>query len=197
MIKNHENLTNTFLITSEFPQCGELLAYYYYHKYPLFEKAVIIHDSTFINKFIPEFYVTKDVQFLWDFEHHWDNVEEEMKCIYQLDNYGELTDIYNDKSNWKGCFGVQSVITYEFLDKIQKKHNILRLTEKIKCRNDRYHIERVFGLVCCRHSVNALKSLLGNIHAYQRWGYTFDEYKADKNTEKNKHCSVVKTWAER
>jgi hypothetical protein len=46
------NLYKTTIIKSEYPGRGELLPYIYYLKYKLFDTAVIIHDSVFINKYI-------------------------------------------------------------------------------------------------------------------------------------------------
>lgn len=35
-------------------QAGEMLAYYYFHKYRLFEKAIVIHDSVVIQAKLEE-----------------------------------------------------------------------------------------------------------------------------------------------
>ena len=43
---------NTFVIRGEYPGRGELLPYYYYLTNKLFDTAVIIHDSVFINNYI-------------------------------------------------------------------------------------------------------------------------------------------------
>ena len=46
----NEKLYKTTIINSEYPKRGELLPYYYYLHNKLFDVAVIIHDSVFINK---------------------------------------------------------------------------------------------------------------------------------------------------
>ena len=45
----HEVLYKTTIINSEYPKRGELLPYFYYLQNKLFDTAVIIHDSVFIN----------------------------------------------------------------------------------------------------------------------------------------------------
>ena len=45
-----EKLYKTTVINSEFHKRGELLPYYYYLHNKLFDVAVIMHDSAFINK---------------------------------------------------------------------------------------------------------------------------------------------------
>ena len=45
----------TFIIQNDFPKRGELMPYYYYLHNKLFDTAVIIHDSVFINKYIDFF----------------------------------------------------------------------------------------------------------------------------------------------
>ena len=57
-------LTNTTIIKSEYKGRGELLPYYYYHKNKLFDIAVVIHDSFFIQKQID--FGTEN-QFIWEF----------------------------------------------------------------------------------------------------------------------------------
>ena len=45
-------LYKTTVISSEYPQRGELLPYYYFLRNKLFDIAVIIHDSVFIQKYM-------------------------------------------------------------------------------------------------------------------------------------------------
>jgi hypothetical protein len=51
-IREKHNLYKTTIINSEYPRRGELLPYYYYLHNKLFDTAVIIHDSVFINQYI-------------------------------------------------------------------------------------------------------------------------------------------------
>jgi len=57
-------LYKTTVINSEYPGRGELLPYYYYLHNKLFETAVIIHDSVFINTYI-DLSVNK-YKFIWE-----------------------------------------------------------------------------------------------------------------------------------
>ena len=74
-----KELYNTTIIKSEYPRRGELLPYIYYLRNKLFDTAVIIHDSVFINKYI-DFNVDK-YKLLWEFEHNCDQIEDETKMI--------------------------------------------------------------------------------------------------------------------
>jgi hypothetical protein len=51
---------------------------------------------------------------LWSFEHNWDNAERELEIINAF-NCIKLTNFYNSKHLWKGCFGCMSVITHDYL----------------------------------------------------------------------------------
>lgn len=51
-IKSEFNYKNVIFINSEYPGRGELLPYIYYLKNKWFDKAIILHDSTFIHKTI-------------------------------------------------------------------------------------------------------------------------------------------------
>ena len=97
-----KKLYKTTVINSEFHKRGELLPYYYYLHNKLFDVAVIIHDSVFINKYI-DMSVNK-YKFLWEFEHYWDQIEDETRMI-DVFNDLELKEFYANKNLWKGCFG--------------------------------------------------------------------------------------------
>ena len=112
-----KKLYKTTVINSEYHKRGELLPYYYYLHNKLFDAAVIIHDSVFINKYI-DFSVEK-YKFLWDFQHNWDQIEDETVMI-KLFNDEKLLNFYNNKNLWKGCFGGMSIITHDYLTYINK-----------------------------------------------------------------------------
>ena len=48
----NKKLYKTLIINSEYEKRGEILPYYYYLQNKLFDTAVIIHDSVFIQKYI-------------------------------------------------------------------------------------------------------------------------------------------------
>ena len=190
---------NCIVINSEFKKSGEILPYYYFYKYQFFEKAVIIHDSTFIKKYI-DFNKYSNVKFIWHFTHHWDDEDKELKLLKILENK-KLMDFYHNKDKWFGCYGVQSVIDLEFLKNIQTKYNIFQLIILINNRDKRTNFERIFGLICMMENNMLLEpSIYGTIHHYIHWGYQYLNYLEDmkNNTENPKnHLDIIKVWSGR
>lgn len=191
-------LTNCFIVQSEYWGRGEILAYYYYHKYRPFEKAVILHDSTFVNKYIIDFYNVENVRFLWSFIHNYDKPELEETYLSQLSHSEELIKFHKNLEEWDGCFGVQSVISFSFLDSIFQKYNLFCLMDSILSRNERYHFERIFAVICSYELREKDISMFGKIHSYSwGWGYTFEQYLNHKITGEIKHLPLVKVWCGR
>ena len=188
---NYEYITNkdlykTTIINSEYPGRGELLPYYYYLHNKLFDTAVLLHDSMFINKHI-EVNIYK-YNFLWDFEHYWDIIDDETKMI-NLFNDAELLTFYENKHLWKGCFGGMSIITHDYLVSVNDKYDISKLLDHVLTRGNRMAFERVIG--CLLQKNERTETLFGNIHAYCNWGGTFDE------KDKYKHLPIIKVWSAR
>lgn len=188
---NYKFITNkilykTTIINSEYPKRGELLPYYYYLNNKLFDTAVIIHDSVFINKYI-DMNVDK-YKIIWDFEHYWDQIEDETKMI-ELFNDEKLLNFYKNKNLWKGCFGGMSIITYNYLQQINNKYDISKLLDYILTRGNRCSFERVIG--CLLHTEGKNETLLGNIHSYCNWGINYDE------KENYKNLPLIKVWTGR
>ena len=150
---NYEHITekqlyNTIVINSDYKRRGELLPYIYYLKNKLFETAVIIHDSVFINEYI-DFSVNK-YKIIWDFEHNWDQIEDETKMI-KLFNDEELLQFYENKDLWKGCFGCMTIIKHDFLTSINNKYDISKLLDCVLTRYNRCSFERV---IACLLQIN-------------------------------------------
>ena len=139
-IVEDQPLYKTTLIQSEYCGRGELLPYYYYLRNKLFDTAVILHDSVFINSSI-DLKVEK-YKFIWDFEHYFDQIEIETSMI-KIFNDKELLDFFNNKDLWKGCFGGMSIITHDYLTYVNSKHDFGKLIDVIKTRNDRCCFERI------------------------------------------------------
>jgi len=196
---NYDYITNidlykTIIIQSQYHKRGEILPYYYYLQNNFFDIAVILHDSVFINNYI-NFYDILHYEVIWDFEHHWDQIEDETKMI-ELFNDQELLKFYENKNLWKGCFGSMSIITFDFLNSVNNKYNISKLLNVIKTRYNRCSFERVIG--CLLQKVYNDKvynrktiPLLGNIHKYMRWETTFDEI------DNYKDLPIIKVWTGR
>ena len=186
-----EKLYKTVIINSEYPQRGELLPYYYYLNNKLFDVAVIIHDSVFINKYI-DIEVDK-YKILWEFYHYWDQIEDETKMI-NIFNDLELTKFYEDKSLWRGCFGSMSIITYDYLTYINNKYPIDKLLDCVLNRDNRCSFERVIGCLlqsCLLQKEGQKESLFGNIHHYCPWGISFNE------KENYNYLPFIKCWTGR
>ena len=181
-----EKLYKTTVITSEHPKRGELLPYYYFLHNKLFDVAVILHDSVFINKYI-DFSVDK-CRIIWDFEHHWDQIEDETRII-NVFNDAELTNFYKSKHLWKGCFGSMSIITHDYLTSINNKYDISKLLDCILNRHNRSSFERVIG--CLLQKDCKTDALLGNIHGYCNVGLTF------KDKDNCNHLPLTKVWTGR
>ena len=204
-IQNNIVLENCNIIKSEYNGVGEILGYYYYYKYNFFDKAIIIHDSVFINKKI-NFNLNEKIKFIWHFSHEWDTIDQEINLLDKLLSYDEnnlyenLLNFYH-KKKWMGCFGIQSIISYDFLKVIFEKYKLYNLINIIKNRNDRMNLERIFGLICTYENNNLIEnpSLYGKIHHYIHWGYTFDMYLNDNLNESNKldKYDIIKVWSGR
>ena len=197
-IKCDFELINCEIIQSEYKQAGEILPYYYMYKYNLFKKAVIIHDSTFINKYI-HFEDIKNVKFIWHFTHHWDNDETQLDLLNKLNYNDILKEFHSEKDKWLGCYGVQSVIEYNFLKYIWEKYDFNKLVKYINNRDLRMDFERIFGLICNyqNNDVNN-PSIYGIIHHYIHWGYSYDSYLKDKCEDgKLNHLDIIKVWSGR
>lgn len=184
----NENLHNTTIIQSEYPRRGELLPYYYYLHNKLFEVAVIIHDSVFINKYI-DINVDK-YKILWDFHHYWDIIEYETIMINTFNDL-ELNQFYENKSLWRGCFGSMSIIKHEYLVFVNNKYNISKLLDFVLTRENRCAFERVVGCLLEKNSEEKEETLLGNIHNYCPWGIEFDD------KDKFDHLPFIKVWTGR
>jgi hypothetical protein len=179
-------LYKTTIINSDYPRRGELLPYYYYLHNKLFDTAVIIHDTVFINKYI-DINIDK-YKILWDFEHHYDVIDDETEMI-NLFNDKELLNFYENKSLWKGAFGCMSIITHEYLHYINSKYDISKLLEIVKTRSKRCAFERVIG--CLLSKEHKCDTLLGDIHKYIQWGITFE------NKDDYPHLPIIKIWTGR
>ena len=185
----NEQLYKTTVINSEYPQRGELLPYYYYLHNKLFDVAVIIHDSVFVNRHVD--INVENYKFLWEFEHWWDHIEDETRMI-NIFNDPELTNFHENKDLWKGCFGGMSIITHDYLTHINNKYDISKLLDCVLNRHNRCSFERVIG--CLLQKEGKKESLFGNIHNYIDWKWgeiTFD------NKDNYRYLPFIKCWTGR
>ena len=174
------------IINSEYPKRGELLPYYYYLHNKLFDIAVIIHDSVFINKYI-DMSVEK-YRFIWDFTHDWDQIEDETRMINVFNDL-ELTEFYKKKNLWTGCFGGMSIITHDYLSNINNKYDISKLIDYVLNRYNRCSFERV--IACLLQKEGEKETMLGNIMTYCNWGINFNDI------DRYQHLPLIKCWTYR
>lgn len=179
-------LYKTTIINGEYPGRGELLPYYYYLNNKLFDTAVIIHDSVFINDYI-DFNVDK-YRIIWDFEHYWDQIENETSMI-KLFNDEELLSFYENKSLWTGCFGCMSIITHDYLTYINNKYDISKLLPHVLTRYNRCSFERVLACLLQKNGEN--QTLLGDIHRYIPCRLSFEQ------KDLYSHLKIIKVWTGR
>lgn len=198
---------NIEIIQSEFPGRGELLPYYYFFKKHFFENAVIIHDSVFFHsKIIFEKFSRFKVLPLWHFNKDKEDVRRTLNLCQVLNNKyiiqqklslsDQVLGLNMDK--WYGCFGVQSYINHDFLTYISNKYNLFNLLNVVKNRLDRCCLERIFGIIFALENKDVIKqkSLLGDIFAHQKWGYTYENYQNNRK-EKKIPKYIVKIWTGR
>jgi hypothetical protein len=182
----YEKLYKTLLLNSEFPKRGEILPYYYYLQHKLFDVAVILHDSVFINKYI-DMNVDK-YKIIWGFDHNWDQTEDE-RNILDIFNDSELKEFYENKDLWTGCFGGMSIITHDYLTELHNKYDISKLLDCILNRYNRCSFERIIACLLQKEVRN--ETLLGNIHHYCKWGIKIDEI------HRYNHLPMIKCWSGR
>lgn len=158
-------LTNTQIIKSEYPRAGELLPYYYFHKLKPSKKMIFLHDSMFLIKKYNENRIKNinDVSYHFYFNNkEWNNNNRILEKISKLNDKEELIKVFK-REKWWGCFGVSSIITLDFIEKIQEKYNIFNLLQFIKSREDRMDIERIFA-VCCFLLIEKNNFYVNRIH---------------------------------
>lgn len=168
--------TNCSVVQSEYPKRGELLPYVYLKKHRWFKKAVIMHDAVFLTGPLKIDNIT-DVRFLWHFPANPLQCQPDFNRLCNvLPEAVELRKMFYT-TPWAGCFGVQSVITLEFLDTLPLELLIPHITT----RDARCALERIFAFLCILRIPNFYEklSLFGDIHHCQKWGYSFKQYKED------------------
>ena len=190
------DLHNTIVINSEFKKRGEFLPYYYYSKNKWFDCAIIVHDGFFVNKKVN--YEIEDYVTLLEFDPSKnDHPEDETKLIKSLKDNKELYNFYNNKNLWKGCFGCMTIITHNYIKKIDDRHELKRLINGIQSRYNRMSFERVLSCLLHFNNKNSKlkRSLLGNIYKYTEWGKDYNHY--TKNLKGKSDKPFLKVWSGR
>ena len=125
---------------------------------------------------------------LWEFEHDWDQIEDESRMI-NIFNDLELNEFHKNKKLWKGCFGGMAIIKHDYLIHINNKYDISKLLNLVLTRYNRCSFERV--IACLLQKEAPQETLLGNIHKYCIWGIHFNQIHYFK------HLPIIKYWTGR
>jgi hypothetical protein len=184
---NGVNMANVEIVQSEFPKRGELLGYYYFHKLKPFEKGIVLHDSAFIQNRIE--FENINLAFLWSFESTYirlldgkifksnDDPENDIRLLGYLKNSQPLIDKYKSEQ-FKGCFGVMSVIHGTVLDYFVDKYDLFKLLDHVNTRSLRMNVERVFGVICSIETNRKVQVICGDIFQHPEcYELKFDMYK--------------------
>lgn len=200
--------TNCEIVMNEIPGRAELSPYYYLHVKKVAKKVIIIHDAVFINEEIKVDHIDT-FRTLWDFTHRWDFDTNNYRLLATFDNNAELIKFYYEKEKWKGSFGVMGIMTWDFVDKIEKKFRLIEKmalaleNNKILRHQHRQCFERVIGCVCA-YLDGVQPSLYGDINKYcmklsadntKRLKLHYDGYIKRKNDLKK--LPILKIWAGR
>lgn len=183
-------LYNTTIIRSRYEKRGELLPYIYFIENKLFDVAMIIHDSVFINqRFDENIFNTNTYRILWTFEHMYDTPLEEIRIIKHLENNAELLEFYENKDLWKGCFGGMTIINHDFLTSVNARYNIYNIIDDIQTRESRCYFERIIAVILQKNA--PLCDVFGDIYKFMQWGIQFREI-GNWN-----HLPIIKCWTGR
>jgi hypothetical protein len=188
-------ITNCEIIQSEYPNGGLLTPYYYFNKYKWFHRAIILHDSVFVNTYM-SFNDIETVAFQWHFDdHRWDDYQTEQFLLNKLTNNTDLLRLYNLKNQWNGCFGVMTIITHPFLNKINLKYSLFSLLQYVS--STQIHgvaIERIFGVLFTIEEPKLISSpsLFGKHDSVIPPGYSYVEYIKDKMNGKFTNTEIYK-----
>lgn len=177
---------------------AELLPFLLLSRYKWFDRALIIHDSVFLNSFLG-FRLFTDYEFLWSFEHRHDDERIIKSVIQKINCSEELLDLYEAKDSWRGAFGAMGLITLEFLERVEEKFSLTELARHIKTRSERMALERILALMCTCVSGKYNPAHFGDVHRFFDFGGVkggafrigFD------SVEEYNHLPIVKCWSAR
>jgi len=192
------------IVHSDYKGAAEILPYYYFWKYHPFDVAVVIQDSMFLQKPLPNSVLTtSDVIFLWHFGGYlaYEDKASNEQLLSRLKNPIKPLQLHQFHS-FHGCFGTSCVISHKFLAEMQEFFGFFNLLPLIKGRRLRCSLERVFAVVChCtyqhRHKLDPthlVKSLDGLIFQYIGFNDNFDKYSTQTKPAARFNSHFAKVW---
>lgn len=208
----YENtLVDTEIIINTTKAHGEILPYIYFLKYQFVDIAVFVHDSVFINKYT-DFSNIDTCKMLWSFpkidyplkaklkgnKPELINKAVDLTCseympkmIKFLDNNEKILHYFHN-AEWTGCFGGMSVISNEFLYKLDKIHKISNLIPIIKIRQERMFFERLWACLIQAYDCDK-QAIFGNIFYHPK----YSQAKYSDIVPYLLHLPAIKIWTGR
>lgn len=166
-----EGYSDVTVLLSQAKGVGEILPYMHFKSLD-FERAVIMHDSMFLETALEGVDDIWTMRHLWHFTNHrlqWHTIKEPVSdyntqhgivthddlILHRINNdiknssFKEwLLHIYLAKQSWSGSFGCQSIMTKSFLNHLEEKTNIIDTLSKYTAKRDRMVSESLFALAC-------------------------------------------------
>ena len=205
-VKAEFDYKNVEIIQSEYPGIGELLPYIYYARNKWFDDAVFIHDSVFFHTTYDFLKIINNtnsynVYSLWYFVNMDSGIDNILRISDLLNNNNDIKKHISEwyKHEWRSCFGVMSLINYNFLKNIIDKYNLTILLDIVINRHDRCALERIMGVIFYLET-GKNNDIFGCINENNKKSklcdYTYDEY-IQLFRKNNILSSVVKVWTGR
>ena len=108
-----------------------------------------------------------------------------------LDNHEKILHYFHN-AEWTGCFGGMSVISNEFLYKLDKIHKISNLILIIKIRQERMFFERLWACLIQAYDCDK-QAIFGNIFYHPK----YSQAKYSDIVPYLLHLPAIKIWTGR
>jgi hypothetical protein len=187
--ENEELPEKIKIIDNEYYNKGIYLGYYYIIKNKIKGNILVLDDKIILNSLIDESNINRS---LFTFEHKW-KIDQKFitELLNVLDNNQELI-LELDKKNWLGSFKSLSYVNSKFLEKLNKKFNILNLIKVINNNQYEMAFERILGILLHSYEGNN-EPIFGDIHQeliknINPWDYSYDKY---LTSEKDKYFNYI------
>ena len=198
LVKQTDTLNNVEILSSDLsPGSGEVLPYYYYHKYggDWFDRAVVLHDSAYVQHVFPTDCLT--FRPLWHFppkSHERWTLQCQMIEQCDVSIRSTVMDCMNDATRWNGCFGAMSVVSLAYLRSVVDLGSLHALAEHTSTRPQRMAFERVLPCIMSRNDGCPRDSCFGLIWDHPK---AFGTKYKDISRKQYAKMPVVKGWCGR
>ena len=194
------SLVNTEVIESEYRGAGEILPYFYFFLHKWADRMIILHDSMILHRPFRSAELEGLLRFHWHFSLNESSYHTKMALQFSSMRHHEgLLAFLNGGSQWKGCFGGASIISYDAVEHLEKKYGFFStLVLAIKTRRDREVFERMLGAVAFFEKMVEMDtcSTFGDIIRYP--GAFTDNMNKDMTAQQvqqaNYDTAILKIW---